>query len=116
MPSVLVRLNCQEICSPRIMPMTSRPILFSSTGRHETRLKIEPVVGHGKSAAGQLRRAHKPSAHGLALFNRREGKTPLGRELAPGPLHLLLLKSQDEIDSQPPRAVGCSRGMALPDQ
>ena len=78
--------------------------------------EAEPVVDHGKSAAGQLRRAHKPSAHGLALFNRREGKTPLGRELAPGPLHLLLLKSQDEIDSQPPRAVGCSRGMALPDQ
>jgi hypothetical protein len=78
--------------------------------------EIEPVVDHGKSAAGQLRRAQKLSTHGLALPNGREGKTPLGGELAVGPLDLLLLKSQDEIGSRPPRAVGCSEGMALPDQ
>src|SRR5215472_7960198 len=78
--------------------------------------ETEPVVDHGKSAAGQLRRAQKLSTHGLALLNRREGKTPLGGEFAAGPLHLLVLKSQDEIDSRPPRAVDCSRGMALLDQ
>ena len=38
--------------------------------------ETEPVVDHGKSAAGQLRQTHKLSAHGLALFNRPEGKTP----------------------------------------
>src|SRR5215472_17609113 len=78
--------------------------------------ETELVVDHGKSAAGELRRAQKLSTHGLALLNRREGKTTLGCELAAGPLHLLLLKSQDEIGSRPPRAVYCSRGMALPDQ
>jgi hypothetical protein len=36
--------------------------------------ETEPVVDHGKSAAGQLRRAQKLSTHGLALLNRREGK------------------------------------------
>ena len=78
--------------------------------------ETEPVVDHGESAAGQLRRAQKFSAHGLALLNRREGKTPLGGEFAAGALHLRVLKSQDEIGSRPPRAVDCSRSMALPDQ
>src|SRR5215472_12907070 len=78
--------------------------------------ETEPVVDHGKSAAGQLRRAQKLSTHRLALLNRREGKTPLGGELAAGPLHLLVLKSQDEIGSRPPRAIDRSQGMALPDQ
>ena len=78
--------------------------------------ETEPVVDHSKSAAGQLRRAQKLSTHGLALLNRREGKTPFGGELAAGSLHLLILKRQDEIGSRPPRAVDCSRGMALPDQ
>src|SRR5215467_8603151 len=54
----------------------------------------KPVVDDGKSTAGQLRRAQKLSAHRLALLNRREGKTPLGGELAAGPLHLLMLKSK----------------------
>jgi hypothetical protein len=51
--------------------------------------------------------------HGTRLkpLNRREGKTPLAGEFAAGPLHLLVLKSQDEIGSRPPRAVDCSRGM-----
>jgi len=63
-----------------------------------------------------LRRAQELSTHGLALLNRREGKPSLSRELAAGPLHLLVPKSQDEIGSQPPRAVDFSRGMALPHQ
>jgi hypothetical protein len=78
--------------------------------------EAEPIIDHGKSAAGQLRRLHKLSAYGLALFERREGKTPLSGELAAGPLHFLQLKGRDKIDSWPPRAVDCSRGMALPDQ
>jgi hypothetical protein len=78
--------------------------------------ETEPVVDHGKSAAGQLRRTQGLSTHGLALLNRREGKTPLGGELAASPLHLLVLKNQDEIGSRPPRTVDCSLGMALPDQ
>jgi hypothetical protein len=40
----------------------------------------------------------------------------LSGALAAGPLHFLLLKGRDKIDSWPPRAVDCSRGMALPDQ
>src|SRR5215469_2145020 len=78
--------------------------------------ETEPVVDHGKSAAGQSCRPHKLSTHSLALFNRREGKTPLGGEFAAGPLYFLLLKGRDKIDSWPPRAVDCSRRMALPDQ
>jgi hypothetical protein len=50
--------------------------------------ETEPVVDHGKSAAGQLRRTQKLSTYGLPLLNRREGKTPLGGELAAGPLSL----------------------------
>jgi hypothetical protein len=73
--------------------------------------ETEPVVDHGKSAAGQLRQTQKLSAHGLALFNRPEGKTPLGGELAACPLHFLLLKGRDKIGSWSPRAVDCSRGM-----
>ena len=42
MPSFLVRPNCQEVSSPRIMPMASRPILFSSTGRYNGQ-----PTGHG---------------------------------------------------------------------
>jgi hypothetical protein len=78
--------------------------------------ETEPIVDHGKSAAGQLRRPHKLSAHGLAFFNRREGKTPLRGERAAGPPHFLPLKGRDKIDSWTPRAVDGSRSMALPDQ
>ena len=78
--------------------------------------ETKPVINHGKSAAGQLCRAQKLSTDGLTLLNRREGKTPLGSELVAGPLHLPVLKSPDEIGSRPPRAVDCSRDMALPDQ
>ena len=74
--------------------------------------ETELVVDHGKTAAGQLRRPHKLSAHGLALFNRGEGKPPLGGEPAADPLHFLLLKGRDKIGSWSPRAVDCSRGMA----
>ena len=35
---------------------------------------------------------------------------------AAGPLHFPLLKGRDKVGSWPPRAVDCSRGMALPDQ
>jgi hypothetical protein len=78
--------------------------------------ETELVVDHGKTAAGQLRRTHKLSAHGLTLFDRGEGKPPLGGEPAADPLYFLLLKERDEIGSWLPRAVDSSRGMALPDQ
>ena len=87
--------------SPRITPVTARSILFSSTGRHGTRAETEPVIDHGKSAAGQLRRPHKLSAHGLALFNRREGKPPFGGKLAADRIHFVPLKGRDEIGSVP---------------
>jgi hypothetical protein len=65
MPGVLARPNCQEMSSPRSYTRYFTTNLILELRRHGTRLKP---------------------------LNRREGKTPLGGELAADPLHLLVLK------------------------
>ena len=94
-------------CSRRLMLIATQPKMAET----------KPVVDHGKIG-------RRPVASNPEAFHARSGPPEQTRRQDPrsaassaaGPLHLLVLKSEDEIGSRPPRAVDCSRGMALPHQ
>src|SRR5262249_34929814 len=67
MPSALVRLNSQEISSPHQTHDFTADLVPERWPPWD-QAQTEPVVDHGKSAAGQLRRTQNLSTHGLALF------------------------------------------------
>ena len=75
--SAATELPGDVLTAPLARDLTADLVLEHRPPRDQA--ETVPVVDHGKSAAGQLRRAQKLFAHGLALFNRRDGKTLLRR-------------------------------------